>query len=311
VVPPITVCLDVPGSLSTATFQGLRLMHGENGNWVDRTAFRIDQPGLPRQVCGIVQSLSPFALASFRAPSSSAMTALPGYSRLDQGVTFTVQVDGGSSAPTSGSVDVTASSGESCTASTPLSSVGAVLTFACDIGFESHGPRDIVARFVNSSSHADSTAPTATHDVVRLVDVSVDAAVTAGGTIPGEATSYRVELRNTGPDEAPGTRIELAALPALVDQAWTCSATGTAVCPADNGIGDVDELVDLPTGSGLDFAISGTLPASLPDPPELGATASVDVADPNFVRDSAPANNTDVASGSATDAIFRSGFETP
>jgi len=65
VVPPITVCIAVPAGVPAATFQQLRLLHGANGQWVDRTTLRIDQPGSPRRVCGTVDSLSPFALASF------------------------------------------------------------------------------------------------------------------------------------------------------------------------------------------------------------------------------------------------------
>jgi hypothetical protein len=47
--------LPVPSSVTAPVFQ-----------WVDRTTSRIDQPGL-RQVCGVVNSLSPFALATFSA----------------------------------------------------------------------------------------------------------------------------------------------------------------------------------------------------------------------------------------------------
>ncbi len=64
IVPPITICLVVPASLSTEVFQQLRLLHGESGQWVDRTTQHIDEPGVPRQVCGVVDSLSPFALAT-------------------------------------------------------------------------------------------------------------------------------------------------------------------------------------------------------------------------------------------------------
>ena len=67
--PPITVCLAVPASLSAAQFLQLRLLHGENGTYVDRTSYRTDEPGQLRQVCGVVNSLSPFALAT--------QTALP------------------------------------------------------------------------------------------------------------------------------------------------------------------------------------------------------------------------------------------
>lgn len=72
IVPPITVCLTVPPGVPAATFLQLRLLHGENGQWVDRTTLRIDQPGL-RQVCGVVDSLSPFALASTGAAPPDAV----------------------------------------------------------------------------------------------------------------------------------------------------------------------------------------------------------------------------------------------
>jgi TolB protein len=72
IVPPITVCLTVPPGVPAATFLQLRLLHGENGQWVDRTTLRIDQPGL-RQVCGVVDSLSPFALASTSATPPDAV----------------------------------------------------------------------------------------------------------------------------------------------------------------------------------------------------------------------------------------------
>ncbi|MEP6880671.1 MAG: thrombospondin type 3 repeat-containing protein [Dokdonella sp.] len=64
IVPPITVCLAVPSGLPNETFQELRLLHGEVGQWVDRTTVHIDEPGVQRQVCGVVSSLSPFALAT-------------------------------------------------------------------------------------------------------------------------------------------------------------------------------------------------------------------------------------------------------
>lgn len=65
--PPIVVCLGVPASLPPADFLLLRLLHGENGTFVDRTAYRVDEPGRPRQVCGTVTSLSPFVLARVTA----------------------------------------------------------------------------------------------------------------------------------------------------------------------------------------------------------------------------------------------------
>jgi hypothetical protein len=68
---PVTVCLAVPASVSDEQFQRMRLLHGENGSFVDRTTHRTSEPGQQRYVCGLVTSLSPFALAERFAPTSS------------------------------------------------------------------------------------------------------------------------------------------------------------------------------------------------------------------------------------------------
>jgi Tol biopolymer transport system component len=75
IVPPIRVCIEVPDSVPPASFQQLRLLHGENGQWIDRTTLHVDLPGSPREVCGVVDSLSPFLLASLDATSEPAVFA--------------------------------------------------------------------------------------------------------------------------------------------------------------------------------------------------------------------------------------------
>lgn len=62
---PITVCFSVPWVSTTADFANVRLLHGEGGVLVDRTI--TSGPFAPdfaaRRVCGLVSSLSPFAVA--------------------------------------------------------------------------------------------------------------------------------------------------------------------------------------------------------------------------------------------------------
>lgn len=72
--PPIVVCLAVPQTVSPATFLTLRLMHGENGVFVNRTTSWEDDGKGNRAVCGTVASLSPFALAINLAPSASMVS---------------------------------------------------------------------------------------------------------------------------------------------------------------------------------------------------------------------------------------------
>lgn len=69
--PPIDVCLAVPQTFDEAQFLALRLLHGENGAYVDRTTEHFDDGEGGRFVCGRVNSLSPFILASNLAPTTA------------------------------------------------------------------------------------------------------------------------------------------------------------------------------------------------------------------------------------------------
>jgi uncharacterized delta-60 repeat protein len=60
---PVKVCLDVPTSVDTPTFNAMALFHGENGVLVDVTTERNTRADNTREICGVVSSLSPFALA--------------------------------------------------------------------------------------------------------------------------------------------------------------------------------------------------------------------------------------------------------
>ncbi len=72
--PPVTVCLPVPPDVSGPAFQQMRLLHGEEGVFVDRTTSRTTNGNGVRLVCGEVTSLSPFALAHSLAPTAAAVS---------------------------------------------------------------------------------------------------------------------------------------------------------------------------------------------------------------------------------------------
>ena len=69
--PPVTVCLPVPAAIDQPTYLQMRLLHGENGMFVDRTTAHITNGDGLRFVCGEVQSLSPFVLAQELAPTAA------------------------------------------------------------------------------------------------------------------------------------------------------------------------------------------------------------------------------------------------
>lgn len=63
---PLTVCFTLPAGISEADFSRVRLLHRENGVWVDRTILAPATPApnfSTRQVCARTDSLSPFVLA--------------------------------------------------------------------------------------------------------------------------------------------------------------------------------------------------------------------------------------------------------
>jgi len=144
---------------------------------------------------------------------------------------------------------------------------------------------------------------------MRIADVSATAISVLGGVNPREATQYRVEVRNAGPDPAPQVTLTTGSDPGLVGQAWTCTAQGGAVCPAAGGSGELDALVDLPAGSGLDFMFVGNLPQSLPEQVSFFVEALTNEQAPDFVSDPDLGNNSGVALPTGF-AIFSNGFET-
>ncbi len=63
---PITICFKAPATLARATFDKLRILHGENGSLIDRTILPPDSPApdfANKTICARVISLSPFILA--------------------------------------------------------------------------------------------------------------------------------------------------------------------------------------------------------------------------------------------------------
>jgi alpha-tubulin suppressor-like RCC1 family protein len=64
----IDVCIANVNEFSPTAFAGLRILHGEGANWVDRT-FSADF--IRRRLCARVSSLSPFVIATAPAPTAA------------------------------------------------------------------------------------------------------------------------------------------------------------------------------------------------------------------------------------------------
>ena len=230
-------------------------------------------------------------------------------SRAGAAVGFTVQVSGEILAPADGQVAIVASTGESCTDDTIDSQSGLTAVFSCPIAFETLGPRDVSATFSASTSHDGGPSTSILQRVMRVADVRVTATNGVAQAAPGTLLAYDVQVRNPGPDPAPGTELAVVVGPALDGMAWTCTPVGSASCPEASGIGEVALTVDLPVGAGLDVAFGGSVP-----PGDgtvwlvLQAEATVNAAAPDHVHDPEPGNNVAEDIDLLT-ALFADGFE--
>jgi len=83
--PPVTVCFAVPASVDSQTFPATKLFHGENGVLVDRTTDHRTASDGTRQICGVVQSLSPFVVAQPRIAIPSKLLNIATRLRVQSG----------------------------------------------------------------------------------------------------------------------------------------------------------------------------------------------------------------------------------
>lgn len=117
-----------------------------------------------------------------------------------------------------------------------------------------------------------------------------------GGTdiyTPGCAATYTVEIANAGPDGANGATLSLARSEAAGTAfAWTCAATGGAVCPAASGsaaLSDVS-IATFPKDGKLTYTVTVShasselhatagIAASVDEPTGSGARVDIDLGD--------------------------------
>lgn len=228
--------------------------------------------------------------------------------RLAQPEIFSVSVAGNHAAPADGQVVISASTGESCLDSGPPSIEGLQAGFSCELSFATPGPRSLVASFSGSASHPDSSSDPLSLAVVRMADLQVVIADGQLQTAPGAAVGYLIQLRNLGPDDAPGTTLLAASNPLLQSPSWTCTPVGAAVCPSSTGTGEVQILTDLPANSGLDFVQLANAPDPLIGSLLVAVEVEADSDAPNYVLDSNQANN-QASDENLSTHLFKSGFE--
>ncbi len=123
------------------------------------------------------------------------------------------------------------------------------------------------------------------------VDLSVTKTDSQTEDVPGTSTQYTIVASNTGPSCEPSAVIADTFVADLTDVTWTCSATGTAVCPSASGNGDISETADLGQNGTLTYTVDANI-----DPCAIGTLSNTAT-----VTDSAGVTDTDAGNNSATD----------
>ena len=142
-------------------------------------------------------------------------------------------------------------------------------------------------------------------------DLSVTKTSTPSPYVPGGPLTYTIVVANAGPSNVLGARVQDALPAAVAGFSWSCAATGGAACGTLAGIGDIDALVDLPTGTSATFTVSGTVSAAASGPIVNTATvaAPAGVVDPVAANNAA--TNANTASPSADLGITKAATPSP
>jgi uncharacterized repeat protein (TIGR01451 family) len=86
-----------------------------------------------------------------------------------------------------------------------------------------------------------------------------------GALTPGGSVTYTVTATNSGAVAAPGTIVSDPVPAGITAYAWTCAASGGAVCPNASGTGGLSETIaTFPAGSSVVYTIVATVSANPP-----------------------------------------------
>lgn len=123
-----------------------------------------------------------------------------------------------------------------------------------------------------------------------------DLAITKTSAWGQEQIVYTIVVSNAGPNDVYGTAV-LDPLPAEISNiSWRCVATGSAVCGAATGTGDLTQTVDIPLAGRITYILTGTTPILLKEITNTAwITLPAGLTDPNLANNQAidPAKKTE------------------
>ena len=166
-------------------------------------------------------------------------------------------------------------------------------TVTADIDACLTGTLTNTATAVTSVTDPDGSNNSSVDTTTMTPEVDLEITKTDSQTedVPGTSTQYTIVASNTGPSCEPSAVIADTFVADLTDVTWTCSATGTAVCPSASGNGDISETADLGENGTLTYTVDANIA-----PCAIGTLSNTAT-----VTDSAGVTDTDAGNNSATD----------
>lgn len=100
------------------------------------------------------------------------------------------------------------------------------------------------------------------YDTTPDVDLAITKTDGVTSVLAGSPTTYTITATNAGPNDATGVKVKDAIPAGLTSVTWSSVAAGGATGNTANGSGDIDDTVDLPSGSSITWTVEGTVSAS-------------------------------------------------
>ncbi|MGB6298046.1 MAG: DUF11 domain-containing protein [Rivularia sp. (in: cyanobacteria)] len=143
---------------------------------------------------------------------------------------------------------------------------------------------------VSAQGVTNTNNPSATLTLLGIADL-VLAKKDDGRTSmpPGGSTTYTLEVRNDGPNNVAGIKVEDIVPNGMTINSWTCSATDGSICNEAEGAGNLNTTVNLANGGVATFEVEAEIDEGLTG--KIKNTAKVTV--PAVVNDPDPDNNED------------------
>jgi uncharacterized repeat protein (TIGR01451 family) len=249
---------------------------------------------LPKAFPGVTAATTPrFDAYTFTATNSGCTTvAISGGPLVAGGTQVFATVYAGSFVPASIGTNYLADAGSSPAAGIPSFSFNATagqtyVVVVSEVPGTPPGPAYTLTVTGPSLTVCDFAAPSADLAITKTDGVTT---ATAGGSVV-----YTITASNSGPASATGATVA-DTFPAALTATWTCVGAGGGTCTAA-GIGNINDLVNLPSGGSVTYTASAALSAAATG--TLSNTATVSA--PGSVTDPTPGNN----SATDTDTVVR------